>query len=506
MNETATPADAAEKRKRVRDRRSAEARTEARGSLAQRLAVAIFATTVVLVPFPFGSTDLYLVSIWCIALAAALVPATLLPVEGRRAAMLFGLLVVAGAFAALVLIQLSPGNGLARPDAIWQQASEVLGVPLTPSLSIVRDQPIYAAGPILAVILTVATALFLGGDLGIARRVSRVIAWSGFGYAAYGIVSAILEPTLVLWADRTGYNGKVIGTFLLANTAATFFGCHVVLWELQLLEALRAVLPPGTVTWKRFNRRVLEKPTRAIAVPFSGFVICLTALLMTGSRAGTVISLVAATLCVLKVFWNDLPHVRGRSKLVGGVVIGALLLLQIFGGTVNTRFNTTGFDDEGRWDVIAATMRIVADHPWFGSGIGTFPAMFPTYRQIPPDMTGRWERAFDTPVELASEVGLPMTGLIAALIAVGLLAMILRLRIAQRSQYVLLGGLATAGIALTHSLIDYPLQIPGLAVTVAAIGGLGVAQALRPHRLQPSPPEQSRDPDGSPDPGSASRR
>ncbi len=92
----------------------------------------------------------------------------------------------------------------------------------------------------------------------------------------------------------------------------------------------------------------------------------------------------------------------------GGAV--ALVLLQFMGGVVSNRFDVTGLADEGRFAAYRSTLRMIADFPWFGTGLGTFAWSFPAYRSPDVSMWGVWDIAHSTPLELAAEVGLPLAG------------------------------------------------------------------------------------------------
>ena len=46
----------------------------------------------------------------------------------------------------------------------------------------------------------------------------------------------------------------------------------------------------------------------------------------------------------------------------------------------DSRFATEGLAAGGRAQVYGATVGLIADYPWFGTGIGTFVWSFPAYR------------------------------------------------------------------------------------------------------------------------------
>ena len=109
-------------------------------------------------------------------------------------------------------------------------------------------------------------------------------------------------------------------------------------------------------------------------------LICLAAMLMTYSRAGVVLSFVALAVAFAGFFYRDL---RRRSWVAAALLIGGLIafvFLETLGGNVIQRFQEEGFVDQGRLETYRSTLRMIADHPWFGSGLGTFVWSFPAYR------------------------------------------------------------------------------------------------------------------------------
>src|SRR5262249_2265048 len=139
-----------------------------------------------------------------------------------------------------------------------------------------------------------------------------------------------------------------------------------------------------------------------------------------GSRAGVVLSLIGLVLSFTIFFRRRLPRRTGwlAAVLIGGAV--ALVLLQVLGGSVVGRFEAFGLADSGRIETYRSTLQIIRDHPWFGTGLGTFAWASPAYRSANISMWGVWDRAHSTPLELAADLGLPL----AALVAVAWLAIL----------------------------------------------------------------------------------
>jgi len=202
-------------------------------------------------------------------------------------------------------------------------------------------------------------------------------------------------------------------------------------------------------------------------------------------------------------FGRDLPRGIGpvMAMIAASSAVG-LILLQFMGGNVSSRFDVQGFADEDRLSTYRLTLRIIADNPWFGTGLGTFVWAFPAYRNGDISMFGLWDRAHSTPLELAAELGIPLTGLIALAWLVAFVMLARALRGSRRQAVVPLAALIVALIALLHSSIDFSLQVTGYAIVAFALVGVGLGQStVEPHRNT----LPSRVPADSPTGGSTSK-
>jgi hypothetical protein len=91
---------------------------------------------------------------------------------------------------------------------------------------------------------------------------------------------------------------------------------------------------------------------------------------------------------------------------------------------------------------------------------------------------GIWNRAHSTPLELIAEVGIPLAASIFLAWAVGLLVLLRGVRARRRDREVPAAALSVACLAPMHSMVDFSLQIPGLAIMVLALAGAGLAQSF----------------------------
>lgn len=440
-------------------------------------------------PFPFGSTNDIAIAFWCLCLSVALMLASTRALRSEHLWLLAGIGVIIIGYAIVLHEQVADHPWVAPFNPIWKKATELIDIPIASSASIVKNEAFFALGAPLANILAIILGIIIGAERERARRMLWVIAISGSLYAFYGVASFLVEPTMLLWRDKTAYLGSVTGTFINRNTAAAYFGSCAVIWMLLIVEDVRRRVPERRIIWKRLSRDLSAIPLRKILPRLLALLICLIAMFMTGSRAGVGLSLLAMLASFTVFLRNDLPPRTGVLISLGSGVIVALGLLQLFGGSVSSRFDSYGLVDGERGEAWKSTLRIIADNPWFGTGMGTFQWAFPPYRSPNVSIRGIWDAAHSTPLELASEVGVPLSLLIALAWLVMLIVLAKGTFRRRRDGIIPLAAAATACLSLLHSCLDFTLQVPGYSIPFFTLFGVGIAQSYRsnqPGENQPS--------------------
>ncbi|MET4205216.1 O-antigen ligase family protein [Bradyrhizobium sp. LA2.1] len=445
-----------------------------------RVSARILFLVVALAPLPFGSMDAWVEALWCIVLGVAAIAASPDRLRRHHVPIFFVLGIVVVAYAVVLHEQLaiSPWFGASRPSPLWTRTSELLGVPLASTVSIARHQPIYALGAPFIVILTIICGIIVGSDRSLATQLLKVVAWSGATYAIFGLASFLIDPTRVLWVEKEAHLSYLTATFTNRNTAAVYFGSCSIVWLLFTSESIRTFAKHNELAWGQVFSRILSEAPRDVLLPFFMLSLCVTAMFMTGSRAGIVLSLAGLVLALLLYFYRDLP---GRSGALIAFAISlsvVIALFQILGASVSGRFSAEGLSDAMRLDTYRSTVASIADHPWLGTGIGTFPSMFPAYRSLHGSMWGTWDRAHNTLLELASEGGLPLTMTIVAAWGLALAVLIRGIKVRRRDRIVPIAALAISAVALAHSLVDFSIQVPGFAITVFGLLGVGLSQSF----------------------------
>ena len=81
-------------------------------------------------------------------------------------------------------------------------------------------------------------------------------------------------------------------------------------------------------------------------------------------------------------------------------------------------------------------------------------------------------------LELAVDVGIPLAATIVIAWVLALSLLINGVRRRRRDRIIPIAALAIAALALTHSMVDFSLQIPGYTMVVMAVIGAGLAQSF----------------------------
>jgi len=439
----------------------------------------VFLAVVCLAPLPYGSRDPETVAIWCIVLGVALIFAPFGELRQPQRLISWAIIFLLLMLGFILHEQIAERAWFAKPSFVWVQAGSVLNSSIEGSVAVVRREPFFALGPLLVNVLALWLGLIHGCNRRFAKRFLWFVAASSLVYAAIGLIGLLADPTRLLFREREAFVGYLTGTFVDRNTAAVYFGSCGAIWLLLLLQGTRKLLAAG------FSRRLYADEFFKISgdkqswICLAGFFMCLLALFLSGSRAGIVLSL--GTLVLAATLYASLDGVDRRRFVILFLIatafsIGLLLLL---GGTFNARLSLDGAADGGRWLIYLSTLRLIGDYPWFGTGLGTYEWVIPAYRSSDLTMWGIWNRAHNSLLEVAAELGLPFAVL---LVLYWLAALILLVRgsfLRRRDQYVPLSAFAVALIGVSHSMVEFSLQVPGFAIVAMGIIGVGLAQSFR---------------------------
>lgn len=471
-----------------RDQRSwiksrADVRTsdeEKKPSYPAMLATLGLCSLVALAPLPFASMDMRIVAVWVLLLSGVLLLAVSQQISLRDLAFLFGFTAVSLFWAFVVSEQLSQTSVLSKRliAPIWEQTSAILSEQLNGSISVALNEPFFSAGSQIACLLSMLCGYFVGRNRSAARFLLMSFLGSTLAYGVYGLIAHSFWPDYLLWHRKYNYLGSVTATFINPNVAACYFGAGSIGWVLVFaaMGKDRSNEPP--LPWRERLRSRLHifSPLRTLSL-LACFAMLSTTML-TGSRAGSVLSL----LCLAGALATYFRRALKQRGLFWGFPIAAPLLIvgaiSTLAPLVNQRFGLQGFFDAGRWQAYRSTMKIIGDFPWLGSGLGTFRWVFPEYRSGDIPSYGIWEQAHNSILEAAAEMGIPF----AFCLGIGwfaCLVVLFRGMLRRKRDAILPTAAFWIGLlVILHSQLDFPLQISGFALAVCPILGMGMAQSF----------------------------
>jgi hypothetical protein len=430
----------------------------------------------VLAPLPFGAAEPFWGAMWCAIMAAALLFAA--PTLGNaklRTTLNVSYLVIA-IWCAIVFVQFTSTGDFMPTGPGWDQAGRIINV--VPKAAAYRDIPIGAVVPPLALALALNTGLVFGSETGFTPRAYSCAALAGLAYAGYGVFAELTNPTMLLWREKTAYLNSVTGTFVNHNTAATFFGSIALIWYLRSLREFRRWF--DLTRWQdlKYTAKKLKDLQSNQIGYLIAFLILLATTLMTRSRAGSLLTMAVLGLTTILYFSHEIVSFRRLWTAVCVFMALCIFVILIVGGQFASELETRGVYDSGRVEAWLAATRIIHDHPWLGTGLGTFGSVFSGYRLPAGGVWGVWDHAHSTPLELAVEMGLPFSLLVFSVWLL-MLQYLLKMSVFRfEDRYYLVNGAVICVLGTLHSLVDFSLQIPGFSIIFGILVGASLARGL----------------------------
>jgi hypothetical protein len=382
-------------------------------------------------------------------------------------------LIVATALALTGLVAFQHYSGANFAHQIWREAGQAAGFPLTPHAGTSARLPLYDVLPGVAPMVAFVAGVGLGHHRIRSRSLLKAVAVLGSGYATLFLLLHYLEPNMVLWRQKTHHLGVLTGSFFNRNVAAAYLAIGFVA---AIVLACHSMLAVG-----RDSRRAAS--TQPVLAAAGMAAVIFLAILLTRSRAGTALAILAATVGGLLTLRPALSSATlwGRRAIWIASVLCATGLTALAMGELANRFADTERVDEARFAVYRATLRIIADNPYSGVGIGRFGDAFPAYRSADIPAGGIWDRAHNTYLQIAAEAGLPflMLALLPVLLVFGSFAGKALGRNAGSADIL---GFSVLMMPLGHSLVDYPGQIAGYSIPLTVLTGLLFS---RRHTVEP---------------------
>jgi O-antigen ligase len=426
-----------------------------------------------LAPLFFGSVDLFWIAVWTILLSISVLCGVAAPTGAGQSRLLFGFLALCGIYALVAIVQIIPNAVGQFNDPIWRRANELLGLSTLPRISSRAEISPLATGHFLLF----ATSFVSGFSVGTSRRNGERLIWfaqySILLYAIYGLAAFVFAPDMLLWTNKVAYRGYLTATFVNHNTAATFMGAGSLLWFCLAFSSAQSI------RFSTIRMLLLSPSSETLALKMilrsAAAVTCLFALLLTGSRGGLLCSAMGLLVSMMLMVANKwkLPRRYILVFALTGFALSIIWLSNI------GRIASQSLIDGNRLSVYHLTLQAIRERPFLGAGAGTFPDLFPAFRNSDLWTWGVWDYAHSTILEIAFEMGIPIAAMI-MIAALGSVLILMRAAAtaserADRRVFAAIAGIAT--LSYLHSLVDFSLQIPGYSIVFGILLGCGLARA-----------------------------
>lgn len=307
------------------------------------------------------------------------------------------------------------------------------------------------------------------------------------GEAVYALWQYRTKADVVLWLDRGAYHGRGSGTYFCPNHLAGLLNIALGMLVARLLV-------------HRGEERTLESAVLHKLYEAAAGVFIALGLLATLSRGGWV-AMAGGLLALL--LWAEFTRVLS-SRFVIAIFAGSLLV-GLAAWSVprvrdrvqqDIRMQLSDIPGDapiqivagvsGRYPMWQATLRMIRDRPWLGTGPGTWEWFHLKYRE--PRLQIRPRYTHNDVLQLASDYGLLGATLVLSIWGCFLWQAARLSRHGQTTEQraFAVGAVAAAAAIFVHSFGDFNLHVPANALWLVTLMGLTVAQPVG-DRARPAP-------------------
>lgn len=386
-------------------------------------------------------------------------------------------------------LQAVPGLFPSMQHPVWAQTAALIQSSEMPGyLSIVPNRSVLVATSYLTYIGFALLVAWHGSRQRNAELLLKIFIGTQAVYVAYGLFTSFAGQETILWFEKAAYRGVLTSTFVNRNSYATYAGLGALASLALILRFLRHTLVTETSRHARFRDFIEVLTSSGWLLPVV-LVMCIVAVLLTGSRMGLTAMLVAAS--VLLLGWTvRLP--RGQARTFGGILVVVLIALLMVnfvlsGGLTADRFSRFFEDGDGRFLVYPLMLDAISERPWTGYGLGTFASAFRLVRD--DTIMSYFDRGHSDYLELVMDVGWPAAGMIVAGFLILLIVAWQASRRRTEYEFALLSVAATVQIGI-HSAVDFSMQMPAVVFAYLVVALVGAGAGASPRRVE-RPAEES---------------
>ncbi len=295
------------------------------------------------------------------------------------------------------------------------------------------------------------------------KRIFSVLIVMGVFEAFYGLFELSSGNPRILFYQKTYQLGSVTGTFVNRNHLSGYLEMIIPL-AIGLIFARANVFSFSGLRWKERLLLLSEKGLAANLLLGCSVIVMSIAIIFSESRSGIAILIFTFVLFfVLSAYHFSFREYQKKwlkyFLCVSLIIIIFISLFKGIGATIE-RFSLDELLIEGRPKFWGSTLRIFADFPFFGSGLGTFGSLFPDF--MVDEKPIRIYHAHNDYLEYLSELG--VFGFI-LLLSVIIILLFFIFSSWQQRRHPEVKGLALGGFValiniLIHSFTDFNLHIP----------------------------------------------
>ena len=312
-------------------------------------------------------------------------------------------------------------------------------------------------------------------------RIFSVLIAMGVFEAFYGMFELYNKNPRILFYKKIHYLDSVTGTFVNQNHLSGFLEMIIPL-TIGLIIARINLFSLRGMRWRRKLLQLSEKGLSTNMFISLSIIIMAVAIIFSRSRSG-IFLLIFTLLLFFELTTLYLGRSEEQKKWIKNFLKVVFLFITFISlyigiGAMVERFALDKFLQEERPIYWKNTIGIFADYPLFGTGLGTFPSLYPDMEE-----GGRLVRighAHNDYLEYLSELGL--IGMI--LLLGGILYMVINSFLVWRERKhpemkgLALGGIISIICIMLHSITDFNLHIPANMLLFSVVLSLTVTAAF----------------------------
>lgn len=364
------------------------------------------------------------------------------------------------------------------PHPLWAATGEQTDATASVNLGLTVDRVLI----LVTCLLLFSVAAQIGRSPTLAGWMLTAILLAMTAAAIYGLVRFSM-PDAAIFGASDRLDSRLRGPFISPNLFSAYIGVGAAAAAINVLLALG--LGGAASSRPRRISDLVERFVGNAAPHLVVLAVLLSALLLTGSRAGVFASLIGLAGGAMLVL-SRMGRAWALSVLAITVALGAVSLS---GGLSGSQFSVlqdrfAKVDDDllgGRSDIYEAAGELISERPLVGHGWGTFEDVVYSAgeeRPILPSLAPV-KYAHNFYLELASGLGVPGTVVLlgAILMVVGRCVMG---TMSRRTDEVRYPAIAIAGtlVFAVHGFFDDPLLLPYVAYVYAILLGIGYTQSF----------------------------